>query len=158
MNAKNYYIGLDIGDTSVGWSVMDKEYNLLKFKKRNMWGVRLFSQGKTAAKRRVYRGSRRRYQRRKQRINLLKQLIGKMVLEVDQNFFMYLEKGYQTTEDKGYLFNLFNDTNYNDKKYYQKYPTIYHLRNELCLSKEKADPRFIYLALHHMIKYRDNMK
>ena len=33
-------------------------------------------------------------------------------------------------------------------------PTIYHLRKYLLETKEKADPRFIYLALHHMMKYR----
>ncbi|MBE5708034.1 MAG: type II CRISPR RNA-guided endonuclease Cas9, partial [Erysipelotrichaceae bacterium] len=43
-----------------------------------------------------------------------------------------------------------------DKKYFKDYPTIYHLRKKLCESDEKADPRLIYLALHHIVKYRGN--
>lgn len=39
---KNYYLGLDIGTNSVGWAVTDDEYNLCKFKKKDMWGIRLF--------------------------------------------------------------------------------------------------------------------
>ena len=41
-------------------------------------------------------------------------------------------------------------------KYFKDYPTIYHLRKKLCESDEKADPRLIYLALHHIVKYRGN--
>ena len=53
-------------------------------------------------------------------------------------------------------YNLFCDEDYNDKKYFKDYPTIYHLRKKLCESDEKADPRLIYLALHHIVKYRGN--
>ena len=28
----DYYIGLDMGDASVGWAVTDTNYNILKFK------------------------------------------------------------------------------------------------------------------------------
>lgn len=52
---KNYYLGLDIGTNSVGWAVTDDEYNLCKFKKKDMWGIRLFGNGKTAADRRERR-------------------------------------------------------------------------------------------------------
>ena len=50
-----YYVGLDIGTNSVGWAVTDEKYNLCKFKKKDMWGIRLFESGKTAetARRRV---------------------------------------------------------------------------------------------------------
>ena len=36
----------------------------------------------------------------------------------------------------------------------RKYPTIYHLRSTLLTSKRKFHPRLIYLALHHLVKYR----
>ena len=49
----DYSIGLDIGTSSVGYSVVDEKGNLLKFKNRNMWGVRLFSEGDTAKSRRL---------------------------------------------------------------------------------------------------------
>lgn len=51
---------------------------------------------------------------------------------------------------------LFADKDCTDKDYYEKYQTIYHLRKHLLGTTEKADARFIYLALHHMLKYRGN--
>ena len=44
----NYYLGLDIGTNSVGWAVTDENYNIERFKKKNMWGIRLFDEAKTA--------------------------------------------------------------------------------------------------------------
>jgi len=88
-----------------------------------------------------------------------------MVLEVDPSFFIRLEKTtFLDKEDKKAIlkdnykmnYNLFCDEDYNDKKYFKDYPTIYHLRKKLCESDEKADPRLIYLALHHIVKYRGN--
>ena len=39
--------------------------------------------------------------------------------------------------------------------FYQKnYPTIYHLRNDLINKDKKFDIRLVYLAIHHIIKYR----
>ena len=52
------------------------------------------------------------------------------------------------------LQSVLKEHGYDDVKYYTDYPTIYHLRKHLLETKEKADPRFIYLALHHMMKYR----
>ena len=68
---ENYYIGLDIGTNSVGWAVTDRAYNILKRKGKRMWGIRLFESADTAAERRAFRASRRRLQRRKQRIDLM---------------------------------------------------------------------------------------
>ena len=31
---KDYYLGLDMGTSSVGWAVTDMEYNLLPFQER----------------------------------------------------------------------------------------------------------------------------
>lgn len=49
---------------------------------------------------------------------------------------------------------LFNDKSYTDKDYYKEYATIYHLRKELFENDEQKDIRLVYLALHHLIKYR----
>lgn len=152
----NYSISLDIGTNSVGWAVTDRNYRILKYHGKNMWGVRLFEEGQTAADRRMNRGSRRRIKRRKQRIALLRELIGDMVLAEDPQFFVRLDHAFLTNEDRGYQYNLFNDKDFKDTEYYQNYKTIYHLRKELCESEAKADPRLIYLALHHIIKYRGN--
>ena len=40
--SKKYYLGLDIGTNSVGWAVTDEEYNLCRFRGKDMWGIRLF--------------------------------------------------------------------------------------------------------------------
>lgn len=160
-----YYIGVDIGTNSVGWAVIDENGNLLKKGKHHLWGSRLFDQAQTAQNRRNYRSSRRRYNKRRQRIGLLRLIMSDMVLEVDPSFFIRLEKTtFLDKEDKKAIlkdnykmnYNLFCDEDYNDKKYFKDYPTIYHLRKKLCDSDEKADPRLIYLALHHIVKYRGN--
>lgn len=152
----NYSISLDIGTNSVGWAVTDRNYRILKYHGKNMWGVRLFEEGHTAADRRMNRSSRRRIKRRKQRIAFLRELIGDMVLAEDPEFFVRLDHAFLTNEDRGYQYNLFNDADFKDTEYYQNYKTIYHLRKELCENEAKADPRLIYLALHHIIKYRGN--
>lgn len=152
----NYSISLDIGTNSVGWSVTDRNYRILKYHGKNMWGVRLFEEGQPAADRRMNRSSRRRLKRRKQRIAFLRELIGDMVLAEDPEFFVRLDHAFLTNEDRGYRYNLFNDKDFKDTEYYQNYKTIYHLRKELCENDAKADPRLIYLALHHIIKYRGN--
>lgn len=36
---QDYYIGLDMGTESVGWAVTDVEYNLVKKRGQDYWGV-----------------------------------------------------------------------------------------------------------------------
>ena len=60
-----YSIGLDIGTNSVGWAVTDSENNLLKNGRKNMWGARIFESGQGAEQTRIWRGTRRRTERRK---------------------------------------------------------------------------------------------
>ena len=85
MKVKNYSIGLDIGTNSVGWAVNDENYKIYKYKKNNMWGVRLFDEGETAQKRRVYRSTRRRLNRRRERILLLQKLLYSDIEKVDNS-------------------------------------------------------------------------
>lgn len=157
--SKNYNIALDIGTNSVGWSVIDNDYNLIRYKKRNMWGVRLFESGKTAEERRGFRSTRRRMQRRKNRISLLRQIMGEEVLEKDNLFFIRMNEAFlhrHDRTDKINKSNLFVGKDFNDKAYYKKYKTIYHLRQKLIESEEREDIRLVYLAIHHIIKYRGN--
>ena len=171
MNTKNgprYSIGLDIGTGSVGWAVVDDNYALNKVKGKNMWGSRLFSTASTAKETRLKRGVRRRYNKRRERITLLRGLMNDMVMEVDDSFFIRMEHTtFLDAEDKEKElnalgkdfrnnFNLFVDPSFTDKEYFNRYPTIYHLRRELCNSTEKMDPRLVYLGLHHIMKYRGN--
>ena len=157
----NYYIGLDIGTNSVGWAVMNEDFSLCKKSGKHMWGSRLFDDAKSAEATRLLRSSRRRYERRKERIRLLQMLMDDLVSTVDPGFFKRMEKSFllNVKNDPEFgrdnVFNLFEGA-YTDKDYYSKYKTIYHLRRELCVNAEKADIRLIYLALHHIIKYRGN--
>ena len=154
-----YYIGLDIGTNSVGWAVIDTGNNLNKHKNMNMWGTRLFNEAQTAQKRRISRSSRRRLNKRRKRIDILQSLMEKDIKEIDPNFYKILKESFLHMEDrfdKRRKHNLFTDKNYTDKDFYDKYKTIYHLRQDLIESKDKKDIRLIYLAMHHIIKYRGN--
>lgn len=157
-NIPNYNIGLDIGTNSVGYAVTDENGNLLKFKGKNMWGVNLFDEGESAQATRLARSNRRRLDRRKNRINLLQQLMSDDVLSIDNAFFIRLSQSSLWGEDRDFseIYTLFNDKNFDEVAYYEKYPTIYHLRKYLMTCEEKADIRLVYLALHHIVKYRGN--
>ena len=65
---EKYYLGLDMGTSSVGWAVTDENYQLMRKKGKDLWGVRLFQEAKTAEERRTNRVSRRRRQREVARI------------------------------------------------------------------------------------------
>ncbi len=156
---QKYSIGLDLGTNSVGWAVTDLNNNLLKFRGKNMFGVRLFDAAKTAAQRRLFRSTRRRLARRKERIKLLREIFEPEITEIDPDFYMRLKDSFLHLEDrklknKSTLFT--GDLFKSDREYYDTYPTIYHLRKELVETSEKMDLRLIYLALHHAIKYRGN--
>lgn len=155
---KDYYIGLDIGDASCGYAVIGDDFHLLKNHSKNMWGARLFEEGKTAKERRLFRSSRRRYDRRRQRIALLQRMFEEEMLKLDETFFLRLKESSLYKEDSHYknTYTLFIDKSYTDQMYYREYPTIYHLRHQLMYTKEKMDLRLVYLALHHLIKYRGN--
>ena len=151
-----YYVGLDIGTNSVGWAVTDEKYNLCKFKKKDMWGIRLFESGKTAEKRRGKRTARRRLQRKKQRIDLLQELFAEEMAKVDPTFFLRLNESRLHMEDKQVQekYPLFTDESYSDIDYYKQYPTIFHLRKELMENPKEHDIRLVYLAIHHILKNR----
>ena len=153
---KKYYLGLDIGTNSVGWAVTDPSYNLERFRKKDMWGIRLFEQAETAAERRMKRTNRRRLQRRNQRIDLLQELFSGEMSKTDDTFFLRMNESRLHIEDKSVQvkYPLFTDDDYTDIDFYNEYPTMYHLRKELMESSEPHDIRLVYLALHHIIKYR----
>ena len=76
-NISSYDVGLDFGTGSVGWAVTDENGNLCHFKKRPTWGSRIFQSANTAAETRRKRGQRRRYDRRRQRLDLLSRYLTK---------------------------------------------------------------------------------
>lgn len=152
----DYYLGLDIGTESVGWAVTNPDYRLLKFGPKAMWGSRLFPLAKTSVERRTYRIARRRTQRKNQRLGLLQDLFKDEICKIDPQFFVRLNESmlheeHKSVKDKN---SLFADAGFDDKAYHKAYPTIYHLRKELLHSCEPHDIRLVYLAIHHIIKYR----
>lgn len=153
-----YYLGLDMGTDSVGWAVTDKDYNIVKAKGKSLWGVRLFDSANTAEERRLFRTARRRNDRKKQRINLLQELLSEEICKSDPNFFLRMKESKFHLEDKvdavKQLNTLFNDDEYTDKEHHQEFPTIYHLRKALMEDSKKYDIRLYYLAIHHIIKHR----
>lgn len=152
-----YYLGIDAGTNSVGWAVTDYDYNLLKFKGKHMWGVRLFDEASDASARRTNRGNRRRLERTKKRLELLEMLFNNEIVKIDPTFFIRMHDSNLYKEDKtdkSCSYSLFNDTDFSDVDYLKKYPTIYHLRKELIESKEPHDPRLVFLAIHHILKNR----
>lgn len=156
---KNYSIGLDIGTDSCGVAVIDSDCNLIKAKGKNIWGAVKFDGGLTAKDRRVQRGTRRLLVRKKQRIRLFRGFIEEEIMKVDSSFFQRLEDSFKYREDRkdsSYKYNLFIDKDFNDEDYYKDYPTIYHLRERLIKDESKCDIRLIYLAIHHILKYRGN--
>lgn len=181
MNKKKYTIGLDIGTTSVGWAVIDDDFNLVQGKKKiveidvdgnkkkrmsrtNLWGVRLFDEGKVAADTRLKRGGRRRLTRRKKRLNYLREIFHDEITKFDESFFIRMDESfYQNADDIKSIktqYPFFNgitgsgETYSNEKDYYENYPTFYHLRQRLIENPEQADLRLIYLAMHHILKFR----
>jgi CRISPR-associated protein Cas9/Csn1, subtype II/NMEMI len=152
----DYYLGLDIGTDSVGWAVADKDYNILNFNGKAMWGIHLFDSGETAKDRRIHRIARRRLERRKQRIELLQEIFADEMNKVDPDFFERLSESHLVFDDRKHQSRstLFNNPAFKDKDLFKKYPTIYHLRSGLMEQKENPDIRLFYLACHHIIKYR----
>ena len=168
-NKRPYNIGLDLGTSSVGWAVVDA--NTFKVIKKTvkksgkegkgiqkaLWGVRLFDEAESAEKRRLKRSTRRRYDRRRSRLNLLRQEFKEEIDKIDPNFFTKLKESFYNENDEvNKTVKLTKEEKKQIKEYYKKYPTIYHLREKLIKNPEIEDIRLVYLAIHHIIKYRGN--
>lgn len=160
-----YYVGIDLGTSSVGWAATDENYNFLRLKGKTAWGARLFDGANTCQKRRERRSKRRRMARRKYRLLLLNQLFAEEMAKVDKTFFLRLANSTYWAEDKAkddkgndLGKNIIFKTWKEESEFYNNYKTIWHLRNELVKNNDNAfsDLRLVYLAIHHIIKYRGN--
>lgn len=164
MNRENavedYAVSLDIGNASVGWAAFTPNYRLMRAKGHELIGARLFEPASTAEERRMARTTRRRYSRRHWRLRMLDSMFDQALSEVDPSFLMRRKYSWVHPEDKnneGHWFGgVLFDSNEQDKRFYEKYPTIYHLRKTLMEDDERHDIREVYLAIHHMMKYRGN--
>lgn len=156
-----YFIGLDMGTNSVGWAVTDAQYNLIRRKGKDMWGIREFERAENAAERRVHRVSRRGHERSQVRIGLMKEIFEKALVEEDANFLARLDNSFYKAEDKDEnlktLDAIFADEDYKDADYYKEYPTIFHLKYDLIRDKVPNDGRYarkVYLAVLNSFKHR----
>ena len=87
MEQIKYNIGLDIGTNSVGWAVVrSNDFNVIRKGRKKLWGARLFDEASTAEGRRVFRSTRRRFDRRRERIRLLQEMFKDEINKVDPNF------------------------------------------------------------------------
>ena len=154
-NFGEWYLGLDMGTSSVGWAVTDTNYNVLKFNGKALWGVRLFEEAKTAEQTRGFRAQRRRLGRLKWRIKMLQEIFSSEIAKVDPGFFMRIrESRLQVCDKKETVkYNLFADNNYTDVDFHRDYPTMYHLRNALATQDGPFDVRLVYLAIQHIAKH-----
>ena len=155
----DYCLGLDIGTNSVGWAAIDDGYELLKLCGKDAWGALLIDNAESAAGRRLARSARRRLERRRERIRLLRELFAPLIAPVDEKFFVRLdESSLHVGEGEFFRKNRYNifDGEFTDKDYFRGKDTrtVYHLRRKLMESDEKADIRLVYLAVHHIVKYR----
>ncbi|MGO3410808.1 MAG: type II CRISPR RNA-guided endonuclease Cas9, partial [Leuconostoc falkenbergense] len=151
-----YSVGLDIGTGSVGWAVIGEDYRLKRTKGKNLIGVRLFEGADTAAERRGYRTTRRRLSRRRWRLRLLNDIFASELSKIDENFLPRLKYSWvnkNDTDNVHFGVGVF-DNSEQEKAFYQDYPTIYHLRQKLMTDNRQHDLREVYLAIHHIVKYR----
>lgn len=157
-----YSVGLDIGTGSVGWVAIDDNYRLKRAKGNELIGVRLFDSAESAANRRASRTTRRRLSRRRWRVSLLQGLFAPEMAQIDESFFARMKwswvhpKDTQNREDGHFYAGSLFGKNDVDKEFYKKYPNIYQLRYDIAHSQERFDLREIYLAIHHIIKFRGN--
>ena len=154
MSKTFYNIGLDIGTNSVGWAVVGKDGNIIEKTGKYLWGSRLFAEGQNKKERRGFRSSRRRYQRRKIRLNTLSCLVKEDMDLVDAEFFNKMELTYQIKQDREWSVQFFKCREEMHEKLGGA-KTIYHLRKK-CMGEEQVDFRLVYLCLHHILKYRGN--
>ena len=125
-NASNYTIGLDLGTGSVGWAVTDENGELYSRHGTRTLGARLFPSAETAAATRLKRGQRRRYDRRRQRLDYLQSLFAADMDKIDPEFFIRLRQSALIPADRTEAFAvderhaLFNGTDFTESEYYRQ--------------------------------------
>lgn len=155
----DYYIGLDLGTSSVGWAVTDPDYHLLRIRGHDAAGVRLFEEGKTAADRRLSRGARRRTDRMQARIKYVRRSLSPLIDRVDPDFYLRREESMLWEEDKTSKekYSIFGKNGMSDSEFYKKYPTVSHLIVDMIRHPEKhTDPREYAIVIEQKFKHRGN--
>lgn len=150
---EKYFIGLDIGTDSVGYAVTNEQYELCKFKGEPMWGVHLFEEASLNDERRAFRTSRRRLDRRQQRVKLIQEIFAEPIAKVEPNFYKRIKES-AWCDNPNDRYTLFCDNNYTDADYHKQYPTIHHLISDLIHNSSPHDVRLVYLACAWLVAHR----
>lgn len=151
---RNYSIGLDIGTASVGWVCLDENQRIMKYNNRFAWGTHEFEAAEVAEARRMKRGARRRYNRRKKRLQLTQALFIESIKEIDAKFFDESTTQHFWKNNNQFENRTLSETLKKLRMNPNAYPTMYHLRQALLTTNKKVDIRLIYLAIHNLVKYR----
>ena len=150
----DYFLGIDIGTNSIGYAAVTPEYDLVKYHQQPVWGVQLFDEAKQSAERRSFRTARRRIARRRQRIQLLRELFAPFIGAVDPAFFQRIDNSAVKRDSGMVPYAVFADADYSDRDYYKQYPTIHHLITDLMDSPVPHDIRLLYVACAWLITHR----
>ncbi|RRC91871.1 type II CRISPR RNA-guided endonuclease Cas9 [Erysipelotrichaceae bacterium OH741_COT-311] len=134
MNQNNYTLGIDLGITSIGWSLLDLENNNVVD-----MGVSVFDEAKQAKVARGYRNARRTLRRKKWRKEQLKEAF---------HDFHVLNENEVCKE--GFL----SFTTNNEWFKRPEEETVYHLRKKGL--HEKISKRELFLCLYNILQARGN--
>ena len=148
----DYFIGFDVGTNSVGYAVTDEDYSLLKYHGKLMWGSHIFDEGETSQNRRAFRTARRRLDRRQQRVALINDFFTVEICKKDPDYFIRRRES-SIIRDDGEKTRLFADWN-EEKEYFVKYPTIYHLLDDLENDPKLHDVRLVHIACAWLVAHR----
>ena len=94
------------------------------------------------------------------RLGFLKSVFADEIDKIDSGFFVRLEESKFYLEDRSkenqQKFALFADEDFTDKEYFQKYPTVFHLRKAIIENdgSQVFDVRLVYLAISSLYKRR----
>lgn len=154
-----YNIGLDIRTDGIGWSVTDPDGKLLKNGNRHMFGTAVFDEAETNEERRRYRTQRRQRDRCRHRIEILQRLMESDVLQKDPVFYLRLDESALDREDRTVknLYKSMPDCVFEDNTGKVKENAairIYQVRELLLKNRKKADIRYVYMAIAHILKHR----
>lgn len=160
---KPYHIALNLNTDAIGWATLDEQFKPLKVNDYNgargtqkhlAMGVHKFEPGKTAVDRRLSRSTRRVLSRRKKRLKWLNDIFEPYLNQIDPEFLHRLKYSNLAGTDKRFKGTLLFPNPADEKQFYTMYPTIYHLRYALMTEHHQFDLRMVYMAIHHIVKYR----
>ena len=154
MKKEKIYVGLDIGTNSIGYAVTDSNYNIKKFKGEPTWGTVIFDEASQKNERKTFRDTRRRLNRKKQRVLFIQEFFAKEISKTDPLFYKRIKESSLYGKDSEFTSTLFCDENFSDKEYHDKYPTIHHLIDDLMENPEYHDARLVYLAVSWLVSHR----